>query len=137
MSNITTLLLKHGIEGLLSKNEDFFKQNITQALAMKLNESVGETKKAVAKTLLYRQENTKPSENLVEFINFVNKFKPGNYTFKNGSSINITESEMNLLKSLFESLSPENREKMISDILEDGTLFKQHITFSQKVRKLL
>ena len=134
---ITSLLLKHGIEGLLSENQDFFKQNITQALALKLNESVAEVKNSVSKNLLHNNQNTAGSPELSEFLNFVESFKPGIYKFKNGSSINITDSEMEMLKSLFESLNPENRQKMVSEILQDGTSFKNHLTFSQKVKKLI
>lgn len=134
---ITSLLLKHGIEGLLSENEDFFKQNITQALALKLNESVASTKEAVSKHLLHKDQTTPESPELVEFLNFVESFKPGIHKFKNGSSINITDSEMEMLKNLFESLNPENRQKMVSEIMEDGTSFKNHLTFSQKVKQLI
>lgn len=134
---ITSLLLKHGIEGLLSENQDFFKQNITQALALKLNESVAEVKNSVSKNLLHNNQTTAESPELSEFLNFVESFKPGIYKFKNGSSINITDSEMEMLKSLFESLNPENRQKMVSEILQDGTSFKNHLTFSQKVKKLI
>jgi hypothetical protein len=137
MKKVTELLLKHGIKGLLSKNEDSFKQNISQALAMKLNETIEETKTLISKDLLYKSENTKISDDLLEFVNFVKNFTPGNYTFKNGSSINITDYEMNLLKELFESLNSDNRNKMVLEILTDGSAFKQHITFSQKVQNLI
>jgi hypothetical protein len=137
MKNVTTLLLKHGIKELISKNEDSFKQNISQALAMKLNETIEETKTLISKDLLFKTKDTNISNDLLEFVDFVENFIPGNYTFKNGSNINITEHEMNLLKELFESLSPANRNKMVSEILKDGTTFKQHVAFSQKVQKLI
>lgn len=137
MENVTTLLLKHGIEGLISENEDFFKQNITQALAMKLNETVAETKKMVSQNLLIKESSTRSSEELNEFVNFLNKFIPGTYTFKNGSSINITESEINSIKQLFESLNIKNRQKMVEELFTDSTSFKQHINFSQKVKHLI
>jgi len=137
MENVTTLLLKHGIEGLISENEDFFKQNITQALAMKLNESVIETKKMVVKNLLIKESFSNNTPELQEFVNFVDKFRSGSYTFKNGSSINITESEISSLKELFESLNPINRQKMVQEIFVDSSSFKQHLNFSQKVKHLI
>jgi hypothetical protein len=137
MEHTTTLLLKHGIQGLISENEEFFKKNITQALALKLHESVAEIKTDVAKSLLDKQYVTRPSTEITEFVEFLNKFQGGTYKFKNGSSINITESEIQLLKQLFESLNPNNRQKMVSEILTDGAAFKQHIEFSQKAKRLI
>lgn len=137
MQNTTHLLLKHGLKYLVLENQDLFKQNITQALAIKLHESFGEIKKDVCQNLLLSAENTEASEDLNEFVNFLEKFTPGTYKFKNGSSINISESDVKSLKCLFESLSSENRSKMVSEILNDGTAFKQHVMFSQKVKNLL
>jgi hypothetical protein len=137
MQNITALLLKNGIEGLMVKNENHFRQNINHALALKLNESFFEIKENVSKKLLYVEKQTANTPELKEFIEFVQNFIPGNYKFKNGSSINITESDMKLLTNLFESLNPHNRQMMVSEIFNDGSKFKQHLTFSQKVKQLL
>jgi hypothetical protein len=137
MKNITTTLLKNSIEGLLSKNEKFFKQNLTQALAIKLHESFLQVKNNVSKKLLYTEEQTPDSIELKEFIDFTKNFNPGIYKFKNGFSINISESDVVLLKKLFESLSPENRQKMVSEILTNEEALKQHLTFSQKVKNLI
>jgi hypothetical protein len=137
MKNITTTLLKNSIEGLLSKNEKFFKQNLTQALAIKLHESFLQVKNNVSKKLLYTEEQTPDSVELKEFIDFTENFNPGIQKFKNGFSINISESDVILLKKLFESLSPENRQKMVSEILTNEEALKQHLTFSQKVKNLI
>jgi hypothetical protein len=137
MKNITTTLLKNSIEGLLSKNEKFFKQNLTQALAIKLHESFLQVKNNVSKKLLYTEETTPDSIELKEFIDFTKNFNPGIHKFKNGFSINISESDVVLLKKLFESLSPENRQKMVSEILTNEEALKQHLTFSQKVKNLI
>lgn len=137
MQNITALLLKNGIEGLMVKNENHFRQNINHALALKLNESFSEIKENVSKKLLYVETQTANTPELKEFLEFVQNFNPGNYKFKNGFSINITESDMKLLTNLFESLSPGNRQIMVSEIFTDGNKFKQHITFSQKVKQLI
>jgi hypothetical protein len=136
MQNTTHLLLKHGIKYLFLENQDLFKQNITQALAIKLHESFGEIKKNICQNLLFTEQQTETSDELNEFVDFIENFKPGMYKFKNGSSINISESDMKSLKCLFESLSPENRKQMVSEILTDGSAFKQHVNFSQKVKNL-
>lgn len=137
MQNITNLLLKHGIEGLLFENQDFFKQNITQALAIKLNESIVETKQLASKTLLQPSWDIKDTVEIKEFVNFVHNFTPGKYKFKNGSSINITESDLKSLLLLFESLKPENKQQMVEDLFTDGDSFKQHLEFSKKASALL
>jgi len=133
----TKLLLKHGVKSLLAENNNFFKQNIIQTLAIKLDKTVKESKNLVERKLFQRDTITENTEELREFLDFINNFKGGVYNFKNGSSINITESEIQSLKQLFESLNPQNRQKMISEIFEDGIKFKEHINFSQKVMKLL
>jgi len=137
MISTTKLLLKHGVRSLLAENNNFFKQNIIQTLAIKLDKTVKESKNLVERKLFQRDTITENTEELREFLDFINNFKGGVYNFKNGSSINITESEIQSLKQLFESLNPQNRQKMISEIFEDGIKFKEHINFSQKVMKLL
>ena len=137
MQNVTKLLLKHGVEGLISENEDFFRQNITQALALKLNESVKEIRKNVSEKLLFNDTYTTESGELSEFLNFIDNFKPGIYNFKNGSSINITESNIDDLQELFECLNPQNRQKMVSEIFTDAITFKQHLNLFQKAKQVL
>jgi hypothetical protein len=137
MQNTTHLLLKHGLKYLVLENQDLFKQNITQALAIKLHESFDEIKKEICQNLLFVQKQTESSDELNEFVDFINNFKSGTYKFKNGSSINISESDVKSLKCLFESLSPKNRKQMVLEILTDGSAFKQHVSFSQKVKNLL
>jgi len=130
-------LLKSGIENIIFKNDESFRQNIIKVLASKLNENLKETELLVSKTLLYRESVTPANTSLNEFIDFVNNFEPGNYKFQNGSNINITDSDILQLKNLYESLNVKNREHMISELFTDGITFKQHLTFSQKVRNLL
>jgi hypothetical protein len=130
-------LLKKGITSLLPENTDIFKQNIIDALVFKIHENVDITKKLIGKQLLFRESFTPPSKELLEFVEFVNTFVPGAYMFQNNSNINITESDISSLKQLFESLNPSNREKMVSDILKNGSVFKQHLAFSKKAHKLI
>ena len=131
------MLLDHGIKALIEESEELFKKNITQALVIKLNESVQETKNEISKKLLFKEEFTPETAEMSDFINFLESFTPGNYTFKNGSNINITESDVKLITKLFESLNQKNRLQMVSEILTDGGLFKKHIEFSQKVTNLI
>lgn len=131
------LLLKHGLQSLIAENDHAFKQKISQALALKLSNSFQEIKENVSKKLLMQSVITESTPELNEFLLFIENFEPGNHTFKNGSIINISESDVEHLKELFESLSPKNRQKMVTDIFDSGITFKQHVEFSQKVKQLI
>ena len=134
--NISRTLLKNGIKEMISENEEYFKQNIEQALAVKLNDSIFAVRQEVANRLFEETQDTKPSEQLEEFVNFVEKFKPGKFSFKDGSVLNITEKEKELLKDLFENLNAKNRDQMLNEIFANSLNFKQHIEFAQQTRKL-
>ena len=134
--NISRTLLKNGIKEMISENEEYFKQNIEQALAVKLNDSIFAVRQEVANRLFEETQDTKPSEQLEEFVNFVETFKPGKFSFKDGSVLNITEKEKELLKDLFENLNAKNRDQMLNEIFENSLNFKQHIEFAQQIRKL-
>lgn len=134
--NISRTLLKNGIKEMISENEEYFKQNIEQALAVKLNDSIFAVRQEVANRLFEETQDTKPSEQLQEFVNFVQNFKPGKFSFKDSSILNITEKEKELLKDLFENLNAKNRDQMLNEIFASSLNFKQHIEFAQQTRKL-
>jgi GR25 family glycosyltransferase involved in LPS biosynthesis len=137
MNNVTDLLIKHGIEGLILEDDNSFKQNLIQALTMKLNENFKELKLEVSQKLLQSTKITEESEHLNKFVEFIENFKPGNYTFKNASNLNISDSDMEYIKKLFESLNPKNRNLMVSEIFEDKTKFVQTLEFAKKSKNLL
>lgn len=134
---ITKLLLKNGIGGLIEKDDGYFKENICQALAFKLNESLEQTQKDAASVLLLKSFVTPESKELNEFIDFVQNFKSGRYEFKNNTVLNITESEINAVKSLFESLSSKNRQIMVQEIFNDSGTFRKHIDFYNETKGLM
>ena len=134
--NISRTLLKNGIKEMISENEEYFKQNIEQALAVKLNDSIFAVRQEVANRLFEETQDTKASEQLEEFVNFVETFKPGKFSFKDGSVLNITEKEKELLKDLFQNLNAKNRDQMLTEIFANSLNFKQHIEFAQQIRKL-
>jgi hypothetical protein len=134
--NITRTLLKNGIKEMLSENEEYFKQNIEQALAVKLNDSIFSVRQEVSNRLFETNEETDNSIELQEFLNFMEKFESGRIILKDESVINITEKEKELIKNLFESLNVENRKKMTQEIFKDGSTLKQHIQFAQTTRNL-
>ena len=137
MSNLNRILLKNGLMGLAGLNEDHFKTNVIHTLAFKLNSSIDEIYKNASKHLLNGYIPTPETDELKEFINFINTFKEGKYQFKNNSLLNITESDINAIKNLFETLSVKNRQKMAVEIFEDCTSFKHHVDFYNHTKGLL
>lgn len=121
---------------MFSENDEIFKKNIQQSLAIKLNESISNVNKEVSKHLLETRTSTDKTLELNEFLDFIKNFRPGKHTLKDGSIINITESEKDSIKDLFESLNTENRKRMIQEIFESGSFFKEHVEFAQQSRKL-
>jgi len=133
---ITQILLKNGIKEMLSENESHFKQNIEQALAVKLNDSIAEVRHSVSNRLFENESLTTNDKDLQEFVNFIQNFKPGKYTFKDSTNLNITEKEMVLVKNLFESLSPKNRINMSKEVLGSLKNFRQHVEFAERTKEL-
>jgi|LakMenE18May11ns_1017448.scaffolds.fasta_scaffold9779550_3 hypothetical protein len=134
--DISKTLLKNGIKEMLSENEAYFKQNIEQALAVKLNESIFSVREEVSNRLFENEQSTEETPDLQKFIHFMENFESGRVILKDNSVINITENEKELVKNLFESLNSENRKKMTQEIFNNTTTFKQHIKFAQETRKL-
>jgi hypothetical protein len=56
--NIAKTLLKNGIKEMISENEEYFKQNIEQALAVKLNDSIASVREEVSNRLFEKTETT-------------------------------------------------------------------------------
>lgn len=138
MHNISKTLLKHGIEGMISQNEDFFKQNITQALALKLNECVQEIKEETKHKIMFSKFiETDSSAELKEFLDVTKDTTKKSIQLKNGTNINISEENLKDLVCLFESLDTKNRKKMVSEIFNDPKTLKENLNFIQKAKKLL
>lgn len=137
MNETVKVLLKNGINGLANLDEEYFKQNVTAAIALKLNEGLKEIYEESSKNLLKRNETTELSQPLKEFVDFVDHFREGKYQFKNNSTLNITESQIQNIKELFDSLSPKNRSLMAQEIFEDSQKFKDHIEFYNKAKGLI
>lgn len=135
--NTTQILLKNGIKSILFENEENFKSNVVQTLAIKLNDSINETRQEMQKNLFSEEYLTQKSPNIEYFVSFLEAFRPSKFTFQDGSILNITEENVKDIKELFEQLNPTSREKMASEIFENALTFKQHIDFSKKAKELL
>jgi CTP-dependent riboflavin kinase len=133
---LTKILLKNGIKEMISENEDHFKKNIEYALSLKLNDSIREVKNTVSEKLFENHTFTKNSEELQEFLKFAQEAGEGKAIFQDGSLLNITEKQIELVKSLFESLNAKNRAHMVKEVLQSSTKFKQHVNFAEKIKGL-
>ena len=137
MTDISKILLKNGIFEMINENEDHFKQNITHSLSLKLNSFIEETKKEIYENLFFDPQTTKKTKQIEYFVSFLECFEPGNFMFKDGSSINITEEDMKEIIGLFEQLNTEKRQIMVSDLFESSSKFKSNLNFAKKVKGLL
>lgn len=137
MKDITHTLIKRGLRELLSENEGYFKENVIKTITFKLNESIKEVKSSIHKNMLLVPRFTKKNDDVIKFVNFIESFVPGKYTFKNGMNINISDSDIENIKKLFESLSPKNRERMAETIFESPESLREHINFSNKSKGII
>lgn len=137
MTEITKILLKNGIKEMINENEEYFKQNITHSLSLKLNSCISETKKEIQKNIFTEEFTTEPTQEIKYFVSFLEAFKPGKFTFKDGSSINISEEDLNHVTKLFEKLNPEKRQILVKDLFESAYTFESNLNFAQKVKGLV
>lgn len=137
MYDTNKILIKNGIREIISENEETFKNSISQALAMKLNTSIQTVRNEISKNILQNESCTKESEDITNFINVVESLVPGKFICKDGSNINITENDIIKIKNLFESLNPENRQKMAQEIFKSSIVIKNHLDFAQKSKELI
>jgi hypothetical protein len=134
--NLSKILLTNGIKEMISENEDHFKQNIEQTLAIKLNDCIQEAKSTVCEKLFDKEDMTPSSEELLEFVRFMSEASEGKIIFQDGTMLNIKEQEIKEIKELFESLNSTNRLKMAQEVLKNSLNFKQHLEFAEKIKGL-
>ena len=90
--------------------------------------------------MVENSKSTEASSDLQYFVEFVQNYDSNiknKFKFKNQSIINITEAELNSLKSLFNVLNADNRKTMVQEILESPTALKRNIEFYQKTKGLI
>jgi hypothetical protein len=138
MMDLSTKILKNGIKNLLEDEDVAFKKSLSDCLSFKLNEAINEVKLNLKEKLFVNEEVTKESEELKYFIEFVTKYDPkinNKIKLKNQSYVSLTESEFNDLVSLFDGLSPSNRQIMLENILNTPHQLKSNIIFYKNYKK--
>ena len=129
------------MQHLIQKNEPMFKKSLIDVLSFKLNENINFLTLQTNKSLLHsKYKSTELTENIKLFIEFLESYDPKTNTklkLKNDSVINITEQEITEIKSLFNQLSPNNRQKMAETIFENKNSLDQHLEFYGKTKVLI
>ena len=129
------------MQHLIQKNEPMFKKSLIDVLSFKLNENINFLTLQTNKGLLHsKYKSTELTENMKLFIEFLESYDPKTNTklkLKNDSVINITEQEITEIKSLFNQLSPNNRQKMAETIFENKNSLDQHLEFYGKTKVLI
>lgn len=129
------------MQHLIQKNEPMFKKSLIDVLSFKLNENINFLTLQTNKSLLHsKYKSTELTENMKLFIEFLESYDPKTNTklkLKNDSVINITEQEITEIKSLFNQLSPNNRQKMAETIFENKNSLDQHLEFYGKTKVLI
>lgn len=140
MTDLSSIILKSGISSLIYENEESFKKSLINSLSFKLNEALKEVQHSFASKILVSEETTvvnKDIKTLLEFIDSYESNSNNSLNFKNGSTINIKENEIEKIKFLFNSLNPKNRELMAKELLEDYAGFKRSMEFYDKAQRII
>ena len=130
--NLSTIILKNGINSLIYESDDSFKKSLINSLSFKLNEAVKEVKKEFSSKILISKETIDVDKNVSIFLEFVENYNSKtNKTLKckNGVTININENDLSKIKVLFDSLNSKNKKIMVKELLEDQAGLKKTLEF--------
>lgn len=134
MTDISNKLIKNGVNALLEQEDSYFKKNLVQSLSIKLENAISEVILENRKNLLFREETMENSKELKTFLDVLES--AGKIQLKDGSIINITESEINSLKDLFNNLGTKSRKLMVETVFDSFSSLKQHLDFYQTSKGL-
>lgn len=132
MMDLSTKILKNGIQNLLEDEDQAFKKSLSDCLSFKINEAINEVKENLNEKFFVNESVTEESDELKYFIEFVEKYDSklnNKIKLKNQSYLSLTEGEFKDLVNLFDSLSSKNRQIMLEDILSTPHQLKSNINF--------
>lgn len=140
MKNPSTLILESGIKDLIKENDLAFKRSLINSLSLKLNESIKDIEKEFKSKMMLNIEQNVSSNQIKEFVEFVEDYDPklkNKLKLKNGTFINISESDFNSLKKMFDTLNNKNREIFVGEITESPAKLKSNLEFYKKAQRIL
>lgn len=130
------------IENLMEGEEDLFvsgleqeldtrKQDLCKNLSIKIFENL--TNYASSKVI----EENKDIQKLITLLNESQRNKKVKIEFKNASIINISESEIQPLRLLFDQLNDKNKKHLAENIFATPSFFKETLKFAKTIKGLL
>lgn len=140
MNDLSTIILKSGLNSMLYESEDMFKKSLVNCLSFKLNEALKEASHTTASTILFKEEKTKITDDIKTLIDFFENYDSKtnfSLSLKNNTSINIQEQNLVKLKELFNSLNPQNREVMAKTLLENANGLKKTLNFYENAKRII
>lgn len=140
MKNPSTLILESGIKDLIKENDLAFKRSLINSLSLKLNESLKDIEKEFKSKMMMNIEKNVSSNEIKEFVEFVENYDPklkNKLKLKNGTLININESDFNNLKEMFDTLNNKNRKIFVGEITESPAKLKSNLEFYKKAQRIL
>lgn len=140
MNDLSTIILKSGIQSLIYESDEAFKKSLINSLSFKLNEAIKEVQETTSSGILHLEEKTEINEDVGNFIMFVENYESKSSTklnFKNNTSINISEQDMEKLKVLFNSLNSDNRKIMTKTLFENAYGLKNTLNFYEMAKKVI
>lgn len=140
MKNPSTLILESGIKDLIKENDLAFKRSLINSLSLKLNESIKDIEKEFKSKMMLNIEQNVSSNQIKEFVEFVENYDPklkNKLKLKNGTLINISESDFDNLKKMFDTLNNKNREIFVGEITESPAKLKSNLEFYKKAQRIL
>lgn len=140
MKNPSTLILESGIKDLIKENDLAFKRSLINSLSLKLNESLKDIEKEFKSKMMMNIEKNVSSNEIKEFVEFVENYNPklkNKLKLKNGTLINISESDFKHLKEMFDTLNNKNRKIFVGEITESPAKLKNNLEFYKKAQRIL
>lgn len=130
------------VENLMEGEEDLFvsglqqeldsrKQDLCKNLSVKIFENL--TNSSDSKTVNENQDITK----LITLLTEIKTNKKAKIEFKNASIINISESEIEPLKLLFDQLNEKNKKHLAKHIFETPSFFRETLRFAKTIKGFL
>jgi hypothetical protein len=130
------------VENLMEGEEDLFFAGLKQELSTRKEDLCKSISIKIFENLTTSLLNKSVNENedikkLINLLTELNKNKKAKIEFKNGSIINISESEIAPLKLLFDQLNDKNQKHLAKNIFETPNFLRETIQFAKNTKGLL
>ena len=105
-----------------------------------LLKSIKDIEKEFKSKMMLNIEQNVSSNQIKEFVEFVENYDPklkNKLKLKNETLINISESDFNSLKKMFDTLNNKNREIFVGEITESPAKLKSNLEFYKKAQRIL